>query len=151
MSPLQLKTVMTFMRGGQTGFQKELSRNLHKWGRAPKCVSYNNITPGQWKLCSYDLCMKATEGHTIVTPQWNIKLLQLTLNLILNWRNELDYKYSKGTSSWMDPSVELLPRDTLTDSIGTFPILVSWLDVELTVCVSLETLWSVNCQGQIKR
>lgn len=49
------------------------------------------------------------------------------------------------------PFVELLPRNTQTDSIGTFPILVSWLDVELTVCVSLETLRSVNCQGQIKR
>lgn len=47
--------------------------------------------------------------------------------------------------------VELLPRDTPTDAIGTFPILVSWLDVGLTVCVSLETLRSVNCQGQIKR
>ncbi len=47
--------------------------------------------------------------------------------------------------------VELLARDTPTDVIGTFPILVSWLDVGLMVCVSLETLSSVNCQGQIKR
>lgn len=47
--------------------------------------------------------------------------------------------------------VELLSRDTPTDVIGTFPILVSWLDVGLTVCESLETLRSVNCQGQIKR
>lgn len=45
----------------------------------------------------------------------------------------------------------MLPRYTATEAIGTFPILVSWLDVELTVCVSLETLRSVNCQGQIKR
>lgn len=51
----------------------------------------------------------------------------------------------------MNAFVELLPRDTATDAIGTFPILASWLDVELTVCVSLETLRSVNCQGQIKR
>jgi len=51
----------------------------------------------------------------------------------------------------MNAFVELLPRDKATDSISTFPILVSWLDVELTVCVSLETLRSVNCQRQIKR
>lgn len=51
----------------------------------------------------------------------------------------------------MNAFVEMLPRDTATEAIGTFPILVSWLDVELTVCVSLETLRSVNCQGQIKR